>query len=253
MRAVIAVQARLGSTRLPRKILSDINGKPMLSQIVRRCKATRLPVTVSCPPEDAVEIAKALPGVDVVSGPEKDILFRLLLVAAHSKASHVVRVTGDCPLIPHDLILAALEASKKGAPCVQNWRPRTFPDGFDFEIWDVGFLVALKAKLKPEDAEYFAQYCLDKKLPNYALTYAGKNMAHLRLTVDYAEDLDVIREIYQAQGEDIWESGRVVEWCNAHPATMALNAAKVDGRFGARSGKGFGGKSPDGKEYEERT
>ena len=233
MRAVIAVQARLSSTRLPKKILSDVNGKPMLAQIVRRCKATRLPVTVSCPPDDALEIAKALPGVDVVAGPEKDILFRMLLVAAHAKATHVVRVTGDCPLIPHDLIQAAVEGMSN-YPCVQNWRPRTFPDGFDFEVWDVAFLVALKAKLKPEDSEYFAQYCLDKKMPNLPLTYAGKNMVHLRLTVDYAEDLDVIREIYQAQGEDIWESGRVVEWCNDHPATMALNASKVDGKFGAK-------------------
>lgn len=236
MRAVIAIQARLNSTRLPKKILSDLGGKPMLSQIVRRCKATRLPVLVSCPPADVSEITKAVLGTPVVPGPEKDVLMRMLLVAATAKATHLVRVTGDCPLIPHDLIMAAVEAAKQGAPLVQSWRPRTFPDGFDFEVWDVGFLVSLKAKLPPEDCEYFAQWCLDKKMPNLPLTYAGgkKHLTGYRLTVDHPEDLDVVREIYTAQGEDIWESGRVIEWCETHPSTMALNAFRNDGTFGAK-------------------
>lgn len=237
MRAVIAVQARLGSTRLPKKILADLGGKPMLSQIVRRCKATRLPAFISCPPADAEEIGKAVPSAPVVHGPETDVLLRLLLVAAQSKATHIVRVTADCPLIPHDLILAGLEASKKGAPLVQSWRPRTFPDGFDFEIWSVPFLVALKAKIKPEDCEYFAQFCLEKGVPNVPITYAGakKHLTGYRLTVDYQEDLDVVREIYAAQGEEIWESGRVIEWCEQHPSTMALNAFRNDGTFGAKA------------------
>jgi len=234
MRAVIAVQARLGSSRLPRKILADVGGKPMLAQIVRRCKATRLPVLITCPPDDVKEITQAVPGTPVVHGPEKDVLMRLLLVAATAKATHVVRVTGDCPLIPHDLIQAAVEGVGN-YPCVQNWRPRTFPDGFDFEVWDVAFLVALKAKLKPEECEYFAQWCLDKKMPSLPLTYAGKNMAHMRLTVDYEEDLSVVREIYEAMGDEIWESGDVVKWCEEHPTTMALNASRIDGKFGAKA------------------
>ena len=233
MRAVVAVQARLSSSRLPRKILADLGGRPMLAQIVRRCRATGLAVTVSCPPDDALELAKALPGVDVVAGPETDILMRLLLVAAHAKATHVVRVTADCPLVPHDLIKAAVQGMKDW-PCVQNWRPRTFPDGFDFEVWDVAFLVSLRAKMKPENYEYFAQWCLDHKLPNLPLTYAGKNMMNMRLTVDYPEDLDVVRKIYEAMGEEIWESGAVVRWCEEHPEVMALNASRVDGLFGAK-------------------
>lgn len=237
MRTVIAVQARLGSQRLPKKILSDLCGKPMLSQIVRRCSATRLPVYISCPPDDAAGIRKAGIGNPIVQGPEQDVLMRMLLVAATAKATHVVRVTADCPLIPHDLILAACEAAKQGAPLVQSWRPRTFPDGFDFEVWDVAFLVSLKAKLKPEDCEYFAQWCLDKGMPNMPLTYAGakKHLTGYRLTVDYPEDLDVVREIYTAQGEDIWESGRVIEWCETHPSTMALNAFRNDGTYGAKA------------------
>jgi len=234
VRVVIAVQARLSSQRLPRKILADVEGRPMLAQIVRRCKASRLPVAVACPPGDAIELSKALPGVDVVVGPEKDILMRLLLVAAHQKATHIVRVTGDCPLVPHDLILAGLEGARRGAACVQNWRPRTFPDGFDFEIWDVAFLVSLKARLKPEDCEYFAQWCLERSLPNMPLTAAGENTSRFRLTVDYLEDLEVVRALYREMGDEIWESGPVVDWCRRHPEVMALNEDRVDGRFGAK-------------------
>ena len=235
MRAVIAVQARLKSTRLPRKVLMDIGGKPMISQIVRRCKATRFPVLISAPPEDVADIVKET-HLDVVAGPEADVLTRLLLVAAHAKATHVVRVTGDCPLVPHDLIVRAVEeAARTGAACVQNWRPRTFPDGFDFEVWYVPFLVSLMARMKPEspEREWFAQWCLDKKIPNIPITRAGESLADLRLTVDYAEDLEVVRALYEDQGDDIWESGRVVQWCLEHPEIMAKNAKHVKS-FGER-------------------
>lgn len=206
----------------------------MVAQIARRCAATRLPVVVSCPTEDSVAMSEHVT-VPIIPGPETDIVMRLLLAAAYAKATHVVRVTADCPFIPHDLIVAGLEASSRGAPCVQNWRPRTFPDGFDFEIWDVAFLVSLRARLNVEDREYFAQYCLDRKLPNVPLTREGESLAHLRLTVDYPEDLEVARRIYEAQGDAIWESGRVVEWCNDHPKVMKLNAHRVDGLYGAKA------------------
>jgi spore coat polysaccharide biosynthesis protein SpsF (cytidylyltransferase family) len=235
VKAVIAVQARLKSTRLPRKILMDLCGKPMLSQIVRRCRATGFPVFVSAPPEDEADIVKET-GLDVIAGPEKDVLLRMLLVAAAAKATHVVRVTGDCPLAPHDLIVRGMEeAIVTGSSCIQNWRPRTFPDGFDFEVWYVPFLVSLAARMKPEseDREWFAQWCLDQKIPNIPLTAAGESMASMRLTVDYQEDLDVIRDLYTDQGNDIWESGKVVEWCREHPEIMAKNAMHVKD-FGAR-------------------
>lgn len=234
MKPIVVVQARTNSTRFPRKVFADLGGSPMVAQIARRCAATRIPVVVSCPTDEAKEFSEYVT-VPIVPGPEQDIVMRLLLAAAYAKATHVVRVTGDCPLIPHDLIVAGLEMSSKGAPCVQNWRPRTFPDGFDFEIWDVAFLVSLKSKLKLEDCEYFAQWCLDRKLPSVPLTYAGENMSHIRLTVDYPEDLEVVREIYADQGDEIWESGRVVEWCKDHPQTMAINAGKADGKFGAKA------------------
>lgn len=235
MRAVVAVQARLGSTRLPKKVLADIEGRSLVAQVCRRAAATRVPVFISCPPEDAVDIAKAAPGYGCVPGPEVDVLSRMLLVAAYAKATHVVRVTADCPLVPHDLIRAGLEAAQKTkAPCVQNWRPRTFPDGFDFEVWDVAFLVSLRAKLEERDCEYFAQWCLDHKLPNFPITAAGENTSRFRLTVDYQEDLDVIRALYKEQGEDIWESGTVIDWCRQHPEVMAVNEDCADGSFGAK-------------------
>jgi spore coat polysaccharide biosynthesis protein SpsF (cytidylyltransferase family) len=234
MRAVVAVQARLSSSRLPRKVLVDVGGKPMLAQIVRRCKATTFPVYLSCPPEDAEDIGKAVPGVEIVPGPEKDILWRMLLVAARAKATHLVRVTGDCPLVPHDLIVrAAEEAEKSKAACVQSWRPRTFPDGFDFEVWHVPFLVTLAAKLQGDDREWFASWCLDKGMPSIPITSAGENLSKMRLTVDYPEDLEVIRAIYEDMGEEIWESGRVVSWCKMHPATMRKNQDRVTD-FGKR-------------------
>lgn len=235
MRTVIAIQARLSSERMPRKILADICGRPMLSHIVRRCRAVQNAeaVAIACPEGDQGPIFSAT-GVRPITGPEHDLLTRLLNVADDLEADKLVRVTADCPLIPPDLIRAGIEtAEKDGAlPCVQNWRPRTFPDGYDFEVWDVPVLRLLSTQLRDKDREWFASWYVDGK-GNHHSMQNKPNLAHLRLTVDYPEDLEVIRAIYEDMGDEVWGSELVARWCIANPQVMRKNQKHVK-TFGAR-------------------
>jgi len=231
MRTVIAIQARLASTRLPRKILSDICGKPMLSQIVRRCRAVPNAdaVAIACPEKDSEVIFRAT-GMFPITGPEDDCLSRLLNVADELEADKLVRVTGDCPLIPPDLIRAAIETATKdkALPLVQNWRPRTFPDGFDFEVWDVPLLRKLSMRLTSEkDREYFSLWALNNKLDNHSMRNQGTDFSRMRFTVDYLEDLEVVRAIYEEMGDEVWGANLVVQWGMTHPEIMKKNAKHV--------------------------
>lgn len=236
MRTVVAVQARLSSTRLPRKVLADVGGRPMLSQIVRRCRAVPNAdaVAIACPEGDQGSIFTAT-GIKPITGPEEDVLTRLLNVADDLEADKLVRVTADCPLIPPDLIRAGIETCTKdqALPLLQNWRPRTFPDGFDFEIWDVGLLRKLSMHLMDKDREWFALWALNNKVDNHSLRNSHTNFSRLRLTCDYPEDLEVIRALYEDMGEEVWGAEMIVQWCLTHQEIMKKNEKHV-GTFGEK-------------------
>ena len=231
MKTVIAIQARLKSKRLPRKILADLGGKPLLSQLFRRMRAVRAAddVVISCPTDDAEEIQTAtlLP---CRSGPEEDVLTRLLIAA--KGYDFLVRVTADCPAIPPDLVEHMISDALNREAVVQNWRPRAWPDGFDCEVWPVETLLSLSDELKGDDREWFAQAYLDAKKPSFH-PGGDASITKLRLTVDYPEDLQVLEALYSDMGDEVWGAKMVVEWCTRNPKVMKRNRHHVRG-FGAR-------------------
>lgn len=231
MRTVIAIQARLGSSRLPNKALIDICGKPLIAQLLRRLRAVRGvdAVVIACPEKDAAAFKRAT-GINPITGPEDDVLTRILNVANQLEADRIVKVGADCPLAPFDAIEAALERFPN-EQVVQNTHPRTFPDGFDFDIWRTACLKALNDVLVGDDREWFASYVF-KKYPTAAMTNKV-DLSRWRLTVDYPEDVDLIRAIYADMGDEIWTSARITEWCQSHPREMKLNQHRVTD-FGAR-------------------
>lgn len=141
------IQARLGSTRLPGKVLADIGGWPMLKHVVRRVmfltSAEGIPVVVATPPEDVAEIGDALPelhrdvGYSIIAPdchPE-DLLKRHLLVGQYLGWDAVMRVTSDCPLIDPFACNEVLAIFKSGHyDYVANDIIHTYPDGLGCEI-----------------------------------------------------------------------------------------------------------------------
>lgn len=232
MRTVIAIQARLGSSRLPNKALIDIHGKPLIVRLLRRLKSVKgiYTVVVACPPQDAEAFRKVI-GEWPIQGPEDDVLTRILNVANTFKADRIVKVGADCPLVPADGIEWALKTFPNDR-LVQNTAPRIYPDGFDFDIWHTEYLNDLDKRLKGADREWFASWAMKHDGPGRFLG-AAHNLSAWRLTVDYPEDVELIRKIYEDMGEEIWDSRRILEWCATHPKDMKINRHRVTD-FGAR-------------------
>ena len=236
-RVVILIQCRLASSRLPRKALIDIEGRPLLNQLYRRMQASKQAwgVWVCCPDSDVLEIEQAT-RLPVIGGPEKDILTRLLGTAEKLGADRFVRVTGDNPLsdpmmIDHMIKLSVIQ----DIPVVTNWRPRLYPDGVDAEVYSVSHLKAISRDLKDEgDREWFASYCAEKLPADWVQGLKNnEDLSRFRLTVDYPEDLEVVRAIFKEMGNQLWDTNLIVRWLEQNPKVKKLNQHRVTD-FGAR-------------------
>lgn len=215
----------------------------MLAQMHRRLQACKeaFAVVVACPIQDVKPIEQACPGIPVYGGPESDLLTRLLGCAEEYEAYTLVRVTADCPLVCPEMIdygIQTLDKAQKRPPSkqiplVQNWRPRTYPDGFDFDIWSVDFLSKLSESCDPKYREYFAQHCVDVNLNNSSIQNT-QDLSKYRVTVDYPEDLELVRLIWAAMGDENWGAELIVRWLASHPEECKINAKRIDGTFGEK-------------------
>ena len=135
----IITQARVGSSRLPGKVLKTINGKTLLQYHLDRLRETGYPVFVATselPQDDAIEQLCQVLGVKCYRGSETHVLSRFLKVIRAEKLDVVVRVTSDCPLVDPAIVKAGIEQFLKldnERVYLSNAIERTFAQGFDFE------------------------------------------------------------------------------------------------------------------------
>jgi spore coat polysaccharide biosynthesis protein SpsF (cytidylyltransferase family) len=208
--ALAIVQARMTSTRLPGKVLADIDGEPMLALLLRRlCQARRvgaIVVATSHDPADTPIAALALQlGVGVHRGSLEDVLGRMTGAAAGHDGP-VVRITADCPLTDPrtvDAVVDLLE-SHPAAAYASNVEPRTFPDGLDVEALPASVLRELDAIVTdPQDREHATLHLRNRpeRWPPVSLPCGVPGIADLRWTVDTQEDLDFVRAIVRRLGD----------------------------------------------------
>ncbi len=137
MRAVI-VQARLGSTRLPGKVLMDLGGVTVLGSVLNRCKAIKADVVCCAIPfeDDAIAEESERWGVSVWRGPEDDVLARYYGAAEALGATEIMRITADCPFIDPTVCNAVFELrAAQNADYASNVMPRGWPKGLDCEAF----------------------------------------------------------------------------------------------------------------------
>jgi len=208
LKVVGIVQARMGSSRLPGKVMKPIVGVPMLGRVMERLsRCTMLgEIVIAIPdhPRDRVicDFAKKkgyLWGI----GPEEDVLGRYYKVAKQRKADAVVRLTADCPLIDPkivDRVVARHLSLKKRIDMTSNVLKRTFPRGMGAEVLSMDCLERLQEETKdPLYREHVTNYIHD--FPEKFRTESIKNFSdysHLRLCVDTDADLKLVRRIYHA-------------------------------------------------------
>lgn len=206
-RVVGAVQARLGSTRLPRKSLADIGGRPMAIRVADRIAqsgrvdAIAIATTVD-PGDDALVQAAVASGLHASRGPADDIVRRLCLVAEELNADYLVRAWGDCPLLAPDAVATAVDVCvSENLAYVSNcvFGNRTYPPGIDLEVYSRDALRYLENTASDSRVREFpAEFVLAnaERLPMKTLQMAT-DLSQLHLTVDYEQDLAAVRAIYR--------------------------------------------------------
>ena len=239
MRCVGIVQARAGSTRLPGKVLMDVGGQAMLTQVVRRLsRARRLDdiviATTELSIDDAVaELARQLQ-VGVFRGSEQDVLSRYAGAAIQSRADVIIRVTADCPLLDPaivDAVIAALVDGDAAGPVdyASNVIDRTYPRGLDVEAFFRDVLDRVNRLARSAAAREHVTHFILREHPALFRQRSIRDTvdnSDLRWTVDEPADLEMARAIVQGLGATAADVPYrdVVAWVRRHPPVSALNA-----------------------------
>ncbi len=208
---VAIIQARLGSTRLPGKVLKNILKKPMLWHIVNRLKESKsidsiIIATSANIENDAIREFCQQYEIDCFSGSEENVLERFYLAAKSAKAKTLFRITGDCPLIDPYLIDKLYStfvtenydhigiATGAGAINEKN----RYPDGLDAECFSFKALEqAYNEAIKQTDLEHVTPYIWrNKTLFKVGSMNAEKDYSSMRWTVDNMEDFNLVEKIY---------------------------------------------------------
>jgi spore coat polysaccharide biosynthesis protein SpsF (cytidylyltransferase family) len=206
-KVVAIVQARLGSRRFPRKILAEIAGKPSLEHVLRRVKlANRVdevilgtPYTEDDAEVDAIADRLAVDNVSVNDTEEDDVLARYASIAQDAGADIVVRITADCPLIDPEIIDTAVEAFNELEVDYLS-TSSDYPLGFSVEVFsNEALFTAHLVSTDPYEREHVTPWIIQEAQFFNAelLTPDGVNLSGYRLTLDYPEDLELIREVYE--------------------------------------------------------
>jgi spore coat polysaccharide biosynthesis protein SpsF len=202
MKTLCVLQARMGSSRLPGKVVAELAGRPALAFMLdrlARLAVDQLVVATSTAAADArvEEVAKEK-GVTVVRGPEDDVLARFIVALDAYPAMQVVRLTGDCPLMDPALVATALEVhAREGADYTSNTVVRTFPDGLDVEVVTAAALrEAYEEAVDPAEREHVTPFVY-RRPDRYRLAgfESGDDLGAERWTLDTAADLERIRDI----------------------------------------------------------
>ena len=201
---VAIIQARLGSSRLPAKILKDLSGKPLIYHICNRLKASKLInkvviATTESLKDDLINDWAEQNRIVCFRGSEDNVLSRYYHAATDAGAEVIVRITADDPFKDGAIIDKVIDILlKEDLDFACNNFPPSFPEGLDVEVFTFSALKkAFENSIDDFEKEHVTQYFYRNtdlfKMKNFA--YA-EDMSHLRLTVDTQNDFMLAEEIY---------------------------------------------------------
>lgn len=233
MNVVAIVQARMGSTRLPRKVLKKIKGKPILGYVIERLQ--------QCASLDEIVVATTTNIVDTVierycldegiscfRGSEDDVLSRYYEAAKQYGADIVVRVTSDCPLIAPEIVDEVIARHKAGnAEYTANIITRSYPRGWDVEVMNFEILQqthedATKLYHREHVTLYIREHPEKFKLIN--VEAKGKlRRPDIRITLDTPEDFQLIAAILTHFRSNVISAEEIIDFLNDHPQLLEIN------------------------------
>ena len=240
-KVVASIEARMGSSRLPGKVLYDVNGKPAIERLVNRlrlCKeidAIIIATTEKSGDDELVEwaIHNNLP---VYRGSEDDVLNRVVNAQKSLKSDIVVEVTGDCILLDPNIIdLGIRTYLANDFDVVTNARVASYAQGLDVQVYSLKILEYVEKNIQdPAVREHVSLYFYENPQ-----LYTVCNMVappqwerpNLRLQLDYQEDLELIRKLYHRL-ETKWGYAfgieKIIDELNSDPNLEKINASCIE-------------------------
>lgn len=233
----IIIQARMGSSRLPGKTLKNLNGKPSLWHVYKRCKTSKLTdivmvATTKDKSDDQIEKFCKQYKIPYFRGDINNVLARFHGAAKKFKLDLIARVTGDCPLIDPATIDRVFRAyNNQKCDYVSNVVPgkRTFPRGLDVEVFSFTALnKAFCEATESMETEHVTPYIWQNKKKEYRIGNIVTAPANLkrpyRLTIDYPEDFALIDIIYEKLNNyKVIPTVKALEFLDKHPEIASIN------------------------------
>ncbi|WP_372766431.1 cytidylyltransferase domain-containing protein [Pseudoalteromonas sp.] len=231
MKVLAFVQARMGSTRLPGKVMKSLNDKPVIIHIVERLRLSQniddIVVLTSTNPEnkELIECLQAY-GVKVFAGDEENVLARFQAALLLYPADAIVRITGDSPLVDPiicDQLIDAFYQERADYAYLSEW----FAEGVDCEVISAQKLKQLDShSLRPSEQEHVTLHFYENNDGKFQCIEMKNQQddSHYRYTLDSFEDWQVIEALYQAN-HNVREMNyqSVKSFFDQHPEIKSLN------------------------------
>lgn len=235
MKIIAITQARIGSTRLPEKVLLKVGNQSLLGLHLKRlskAKSLSKIVVATTHETGSDKICETADEYDVecFKGSLNDVLDRFYQAAVKEAPDYVVRVTSDCPLLDPELVDEVVNGAVKGGfDYYANILTEDFPDGQDIEVFKMSALKTAWEKAgKKSEREHVTPFIRENSDFNGGNLFkagnhkAHENFNHVRMTVDESSDIEVIRWLVDELGSDRkWEE--YVDYMIQHP-TKLVNA-----------------------------
>jgi spore coat polysaccharide biosynthesis protein SpsF len=229
----IIIQARMGSTRLPAKIMLPVNGRPILGFQIDRLKKINIPLYIATTnkiSDNTIEEFSRKNHLNFFRGDENNVLSRYFECASHFNLDVIIRVTSDCPLIDEELIKASVEEYINEGNLnlyYSNTIKRSFPRGFDFEIFSFELLSeAKKNAIDLIDLEHVTPFIWKNKGGKTELKQlvAKTDNSVFRLTLDTKEDFMLLKLLIEEHRANELKGEEIIRIMQNHPELAKINA-----------------------------
>jgi spore coat polysaccharide biosynthesis protein SpsF len=241
MTTAIILQARMGSKRLPGKVLFELEGKTVLEHILLRLKKVKLIDKIIVATTDTsrdlpiVKLTNEL-GILCFRGDENDVLSRYYCAAKTANIANIVRINSDCPLIDPRIIDKVVNLylnNKDKYDYVTNILKPTFPLGMHCEVFSYeALLEAHKKAVRPFEREHVTPYIYHRpeKFRLFNVD-SGQDLSHHRWTLDYQDDFKFISKIYAALHNEtnFFDMELVLDLLNQNVEWLKINGHLVSG------------------------
>lgn len=228
----IIIQARMGSTRLPSKLMLNVQGKPFFKYQLERLSSLTYPVYIATTtnPNDKTIVDFAIANNhQYFQGSEENVLERYFECARFFKIGTIVRITSDCPLIDADIInqgISEFLEAENSQLFLSNTLERTFPRGSDFEIFSFEQLkFAYENAIDFSDQEHVTPYIWKNKSGRTIIKQLkqDKDYSAYRLTLDTSEDLELLSILIEKYKAHTLNMGQICDVMGNNPSLSLIN------------------------------